>query len=50
MGRPTFLSTEKMSNATQFLTKRGQTVRSRKMPFGAKHALFIWTPEAKKHI
>jgi hypothetical protein len=39
---------KKMSKATQFLTKRGQTVQSRKMPFGSKHAPFIWTPEAKK--
>jgi hypothetical protein len=48
MDRPTFLSGEKMSKATQFLTKRGQTVQPRKMPFEAKHDPFIWTPVSKK--
>jgi hypothetical protein len=41
---------KKMSKVTQFLTKHGQTIQPRKMLFEAKHAPFIWTPEAKKHI
>jgi hypothetical protein len=36
-----------MSKATQFLTKRGQTVQPRKIPFRAKHAVYL-DPRSKK--
>jgi hypothetical protein len=47
MRRPTFCLMEKMSKATQFLTKRDQTVQARKIPFGAKHAVYL-EPRSKK--